>query len=121
MVCAKCQKMQKKTQLATPSVKRKNDIYHRSSASDSKSNSSATVGQSGIGKSKLLSQNAKNPYAAYSSSCDACKTKVDRGHKFCNKCAYKAGNACAICGKSQNKGTSTNGGPVIQGQRFSSK
>lgn len=110
MVCVKCQKLQKKTELATPSVKRKSDIYHGSSTSGDKGKSSATVGPTGIGKvltflslyngaraniivqSKLLSKSAKNPYAAYSSSCTNCKTKIDQGHKFCHKCAYKAGN-----------------------------
>lgn len=110
MVCAKCQKTLKKTELATPSIKRKNEIYHGSSASSDKSRTSATT--TGVGKvlstlddeapkiadqicpqqSKLLSKNAKNPYAAYSSSCESCKTKVDRGYKLCHKCAYKAGN-----------------------------
>ncbi|KAL2040394.1 hypothetical protein N7G274_006837 [Stereocaulon virgatum] len=121
MVCAKCQKTQEKTKLATPRVKHKNDIYYGSSTSGSKSSSPATLGQNGVGKSKLLSKSAKNPYAAYSSSCDTCKTKIDQGHTFCHKCAYKAGNACAVCGKSQNKGTSTPKGQIIQGQRFSAK
>jgi len=50
MVCAKCQKLQKTTQLATPAVKRKSDIYHGSSASSDRSKSSATLGATGISK-----------------------------------------------------------------------
>ena len=110
MVCSRCQKLQKKTELATPSVKRKSDIYYGSSTTGDKTKSSATAGPTGIGKvlrllspwtwivadlvpqSKLLSKSAKNPYAAYSSSCTTCKTKIDQGYKFCHKCAYKAGN-----------------------------
>ncbi|KAF6234500.1 hypothetical protein HO173_007125 [Letharia columbiana] len=121
MVCAKCQKSQKKTELATPGVKRKNDLYLGSPASNDKCKSSATSNASGVGKSKLLSKGALNPYAAYSSTCATCKTKVDQGHKFCNRCAYKTGNACAICGKTQNKSMASSGGPVVQGQKFSSK
>lgn len=48
MVCAKCQKSQKKTELATPGVKRKNDLYLGSPASNDKNKSSAP--SSGIGK-----------------------------------------------------------------------
>ena len=158
MVCSRCQKLQKKTELATPSVKRKSDIYYGSSTTGDKTKSSATAGPTGIGKvlrllststgtaadvvhqSKLLSKSAKNPYAAYSSSCTSCKTKIDQGYKFCHKCAYKAGNgmyhntsiqirvarlivriACAMCGKTQHKEASTNGGSTVQGQRFSAK
>lgn len=55
MVCAKCQKLSKKTELATPSVKRKNDLYYGSPASTSarssdKSKTSATLGNNGVGK-----------------------------------------------------------------------
>ena len=54
MVCAKCQKVKKKTELATPAVKRKNDMYYGSSASSAgggdTSKSSATLGNTGIGK-----------------------------------------------------------------------
>ena len=57
MVCAKCQKIQKKTELATPGVKRKNenDMYYGSLASSAtsagnKSKISATAGVAGIGK-----------------------------------------------------------------------
>ena len=31
------------------------------------------------------------------------------------------GIACAMCGKTQNKEASTNGGSIVQGQRFSAK
>lgn len=158
MVCSRCQKLQKKTELATPSVKRKSDIYYGSSTTGDKTKLSATAGPTGIGKvlkllsslaraavdlvtqSKLLSKSAKNPYAAYSSSCTTCRTKIDQGYKFCHKCAYKAGNgmynrrfmqtevavliveiACAMCGKTQNIEASTIGGSTVQGQRFSAK
>lgn len=50
MVCVKCQKSQKKTELATPGVKRKNDMYFGSPASHDKSKSLATSSASGIGK-----------------------------------------------------------------------
>ena len=56
MVCAKCQKLQKSTELATPGVKRKNELYYGSPASSSnggdKSKSSATLGSTGICKVK---------------------------------------------------------------------
>ena len=99
MVCTKCQRLQKKTELATPGVKRRSDLYFGSPASNDNSKSSATSNNSGIGKvgwaalcglvlfsslvdifisvqSKLLSKGATNPYAAYSSTCRTCKTKV---------------------------------------------
>lgn len=61
MVCSKCQKKLQKTELATPGVKRKNDMYYGSATSISgagnvggrsgdKSRSSATLGNTGIGK-----------------------------------------------------------------------
>lgn len=55
MVCAKCQKLQKKTELATPGVKRRNEMYYGSPASSTtsagdKSRTSATLGTTGIGK-----------------------------------------------------------------------
>lgn len=40
-------------------------------------------------QSKLLSSKAKNPYAAYASSCETCKTKTEQGRKFCQRCAYQ--------------------------------
>jgi hypothetical protein len=106
MVCTKCQKTIKQTELATPAVKRKNDMYYRSPTSDK---NKATLG-SGISKvgfnallnryslvrlteplqNKLLSKPAKNPYALYSSSCETCKTKTEQGRKYCQRCAYKA-------------------------------
>ena len=53
MVCNKCQKALKQTELATPSVKRKSDLYYESPASKSgkdKTKTSATLGKTGIGK-----------------------------------------------------------------------
>ncbi|KAB5558570.1 microtubule-associated protein CRIPT-domain-containing protein [Coniochaeta sp. 2T2.1] len=114
MVCAKCSKLSKTT-LATPGVKKKSEMYYGSAASSSSDKKSATLGQSG---SKLLSKSAKNPFAAYSSSCIRCKTKVSQGHSYCNQCAYKS-DACAICGKANKKSTSS--APVVAGQKFSSK
>ncbi|KLU83952.1 cript family protein [Magnaporthiopsis poae ATCC 64411] len=120
MVCAKCQKLSKGTTLATPAVKKKSEMYYGSPASSSSSSRpSATLGQTGVTKSKLLSKGAKNPYAQYSSSCDKCKTKISQGHKFCLSCAYKA-DACAMCGKSNSK-AKAGAAPVISGQKFSSK
>lgn len=51
MVCSKCQKLQKTT-LATPGVKRKNEIYYGSPTTigNDKSKSSAAQGPTGIGK-----------------------------------------------------------------------
>lgn len=54
MVCGKCQKKLKKTELATPGVKRKNDMYYGSPSStlggggDAKSK--PTLGNTGISK-----------------------------------------------------------------------
>jgi predicted amidophosphoribosyltransferase len=42
-----------------------------------------------VGQNKLLSAKAKNPYAAYSSSCDMCKAKTEQGRKYCQRCAYQ--------------------------------
>ncbi|KAG7005530.1 hypothetical protein G7Y79_00019g047100 [Physcia stellaris] len=97
MVCAKCQKLQR-TMLATPGVKRKNDMYYGSptAGGGEKSKSSSTQGPTGIGKSKLLSKSAKNPYAAYASSCSTCKTKTEEGRKYCQRCAYKANGQFAF-------------------------
>ena len=58
MVCAKCQKLTKPTSLATPGVKMKSEMYYGSPAGTKTSSSSsgvgkstsATLGQSGIGK-----------------------------------------------------------------------
>lgn len=116
MVCSKCLKLLRGTTLATPGVKKKSEMYHGSPASSS--SKSATLGQTGIGKSKLLSKNAKNPYAQYASSCTKCKTKISQGHSYCNKCAYKD-DLCHMCGK-PNKKTSSNA-PQISGQKFSMK
>ncbi|TVY38353.1 hypothetical protein LOCC1_G006177 [Lachnellula occidentalis] len=122
MVCGKCQKLSKSTVLATPGVKKKNDMYYGSPAgSSSKSGDktkSATIGNNGVGKSKLLSKSARNPYASYSSSCTTCKTKLEQGKTYCQKCAYKA-NACAMCGKTNSKSTAA--APVIAGQKFTLK
>ncbi|KAI9809414.1 MAG: hypothetical protein M1827_006850 [Pycnora praestabilis] len=128
MVCTKCQNTLKKTELATPGVKHKNELYYGSPASSSKSSgdkskTSATLGNNGIGKSKLLSKGAQNPYAAYTSSCTTCKKKTEQGKKYCHRCAYKANDgwvACAMCGKGL-KDNSTSSAPVVQGQRFSAK
>jgi putative ribosome biogenesis GTPase RsgA len=119
MVCAKCQRLQKTT-LATPGVKRKADMYYGSPASQKDDKSSATLGNSGIGKSKLLSKSAKNPYAAYSSSCATCKKRTEQGMKFCHRCAYKS-NACAMCGKAVAEDKSGGKAAVVQGQKFSAK
>lgn len=50
MVCSRCQKLQKKTELATPGVKRKSDIYYGSPTTGDKTKLSATAGPTGIGK-----------------------------------------------------------------------
>lgn len=59
MVCTKCQKKIQKTELATPGVKKKSEMYYGSpstsvggggDASKSKPGSSATMGSTGIGK-----------------------------------------------------------------------
>ncbi|GFN13456.1 hypothetical protein AtubIFM56815_006060 [Aspergillus tubingensis] len=134
MVCAKCQKKLKQTELATPGVKRKTEMYYGSPATTlggSSSNSgagaavaggkakSSTLGSNGIGKSKLLSSKAKNPYAAYASSCEVCKTKTEQGRKYCQRCAYQK-NACPMCGKGLT-GSSSKNQPAITGQKFNLK
>ena len=56
MVCSKCAKLVTGTSLATPGVKKKNDMYYGSSASSSAGSGakkSATLGQNGIGKASL--------------------------------------------------------------------
>jgi hypothetical protein len=57
MVCAKCQKKLKSTELATPGVKRKNDMYYGSPSTTLGGSSAAgaakgksTLGNTGIGK-----------------------------------------------------------------------
>ncbi|KAF6820989.1 CRIPT family protein [Colletotrichum musicola] len=116
MVCTKCQKLGKGgTSLATPSVKKKSEMYHGSAASAS---SKPTLGNTGIGKSKLLSKAAKNPYAQYSSACSKCKTKISQGHSLCQSCAYRA-DSCASCGKPNKKAKSA--APVVAGQKFTLK
>lgn len=126
MVCSKCQKLGKgTTTLVTPGVKKKSEMYYGSPASASTSSTSktggksATLGQTGIGKSKLLSQAARNPYAQYSSSCTKCKTRVSQGHTFCQTCAFKA-DACASCGKA-NKKKVKGAGPTIDGAKYTLK
>ncbi|KAK1750753.1 microtubule-associated protein CRIPT-domain-containing protein [Echria macrotheca] len=116
MVCAKCQKLNKTT-LATPGVKKKSEMYYGSASSSSDKKPSATLGQTGISKSKLLSKAAKNPYAQYASSCTKCKTKVAQGHSLCQTCAYKA-DSCAICGKPNKKKSAV---PKVEGQKFTLK
>ncbi|KAF5866423.1 hypothetical protein ETB97_011975 [Aspergillus alliaceus] len=124
MVCSKCQKKLKSTELATPGVKRRGEMYYGSPSStgggeSSKSKSKPTIGNTGIGKSKLLSSKAKNPYAAYSSACELCKTKTEQGKKYCQRCAYQK-NACPMCGKSM-AGKTSKDQPVVQGQKFNLK
>ncbi|KAL4780169.1 PDZ-binding protein [Aspergillus varians] len=135
MVCSKCQKKLKTTELATPGVKRKNEMYYGSPSTSlgggggGSSGSGAgtatankakpTLGSTGVSKNKLLSSKAKNPYAAYSSSCDSCKTKTEQGRKFCQRCAYQR-NSCPMCGKSLT-GKASKDQPVVQGQKFNLK
>ncbi|KFA52010.1 hypothetical protein S40293_11210 [Stachybotrys chartarum IBT 40293] len=119
MVCAKCQKLVKGTTLATPDVKKKSEMYYGSPAGSKASGSkSATLGNTGIGKSKLLSKAAKNPYAQYSSSCTRCKTKISQGHSLCQTCAYK-NDACAMCGKPNKKPKSS--APAVTAEKFTLK
>ncbi|PWY87029.1 cript family protein [Aspergillus sclerotioniger CBS 115572] len=117
MVCAKCQKKLKQTELATPGVKRKAEMYYGSPSTSG--GGKATLGSTGVGKSKLLSSKAKNPYAAYSSSCEVCKTKTEQGRKYCQRCAYQK-NACPMCGKGLTGSVSKNQ-PVVKGQKFNLK
>ncbi|OBT49602.1 hypothetical protein VE04_09701 [Pseudogymnoascus sp. 24MN13] len=129
MVCAKCQKLTKPTSPATPGVKKKSEMYYGSPAGTKTASAgssgvgkstSATLGQTSIGKSKLLSASAKNPYAAYAAKCTGkeCVTKIESGRKYCNKCAYRA-NACAVCGK--KNAPEKKAAPVIAGQKFTLK
>lgn len=52
MVCSKCQKKLKSTELATPGVKRKNEMYYGSPSSTlgGGDKGKATLGATGIGK-----------------------------------------------------------------------
>lgn len=58
MVCAKCQKKLKATELATPGVKRKNEMYYGSpsttlgggSSAGSAAKGKSTLGTAGVGK-----------------------------------------------------------------------
>lgn len=55
MVCSKCQNKIKQTELATPGVKHRNEIYYGSPTtsianSRDKSKTSATIGATGVGK-----------------------------------------------------------------------
>ena len=122
MVCAKCQKLVKSTKLATPDVKKKNEMYLGSATKSTGGgqSSGSTLGNNGVSKSKLLGKGAKNPYAAYSSSCDTCKTKVEQGRKYCQRCAYSK-NACPMCGKSMSGAASSSKAPVVSGQKFTMK
>jgi hypothetical protein len=128
MVCAKCQKLNKTT-LATPGVKKKSEMYYGSTAASTSASSSssatdsnkrsATLGQNGISKSKLLSKAAKNPYAQY---CHNCAFKADCGYyRSFIMFSYQADTdyvACAICGKANKKKSDV---PVVNGQRFTLK
>ncbi|KAI5296523.1 hypothetical protein KEM52_000931 [Ascosphaera acerosa] len=134
MVCSKCQKKLQKTALATPDVKRKNDVYLSGSgfgnvggagAKEKDKRASGPAG-AGISKNKLLSAKAKNPFAAYASSCQSCKTKCESGRKFCQRCAYRDHGelnlVCAVCGK--NLAADAKGkkfAPVVHGQKFTAK
>jgi len=57
MVCGKCAKLTSGTKLATPGVKKKSEIYYGSAASSSSSaagnKTSATLGQTGVGKARF--------------------------------------------------------------------
>lgn len=52
MVCSKCQKKLKSTELATPGVKNKNDMYYGSPSTTlgGGSKGKATLGATGVGK-----------------------------------------------------------------------
>ncbi|KAJ5953328.1 hypothetical protein N7454_000224 [Penicillium verhagenii] len=96
MVCGKCQKKLKTTELATPGVKSKNDMYFGSPSTTLGGSGKATLGATGIGKSKLLGAKAKNPYAAYASS------------------------SCTMCGKNI-LGKSAKDQPIVSGHKTTSK
>ena len=71
MVCSKCQKLLKRTELATPGVKRKNELYYGSSASangNEQHKSSTTVGSNGVGKVRVHQLASGSP----ESSCVLC-------------------------------------------------
>ncbi|EGD97499.1 cript family protein [Trichophyton tonsurans CBS 112818] len=130
MVCSKCQKKVAKTELVTPAVKKKSEMYYGSHlgssaggggtrGGDSKK-SSATLGNTGVSKNKLLSKKAQNPYAAYSNSCESCSSKTSQGWKYCQTCSYRK-QLCAMCGKSLNASGASKAQPIVQGQKFNSK
>lgn len=108
MVCSKCAKLVTGTTLATPGVKKRAEVYHGSLASSSSTGSKKayTLGQTGIGKSKLTSKSAKNPYAQYArSASDICLFSLD-----VQPCA----NLLQLMRKVQDKGLP---GPQILPQR----
>lgn len=116
MVCTRCARLSTPTSLATASIKRKEDS--QTSTGIAYTSKASASGPSGIGKSKLLSKAAKNPYAAYAASCETCKVKINQGHKYCQKCAYKRAE-CARCGKKEKAAASTTG--LVEGKKFSAK
>ncbi|KAG8630456.1 hypothetical protein KVT40_002075 [Elsinoe batatas] len=120
MVCAKCQKLEKQTKLATPDVKKKSELYYGNTNAAGSSKKGPTLGSTGVSKSKLLSKGAKNPYASYASGCEGCKTRVESGRKYCQRCAYSK-QLCAMCGKSLTSGDTKTKAPVVSGQKFTAK
>ncbi|QSL64763.1 hypothetical protein MERGE_002065 [Pneumocystis wakefieldiae] len=92
MVCSECEK--KGISLATPSVKKKSEIYMGSEMAKI-----AATSERKIGENKLLSNSAKKRYDPYGVGCKTCKQRTHHlGAKYCPGCAYKQGR-CSICGK----------------------
>ncbi|KAG5513573.1 hypothetical protein PMAC_001005 [Pneumocystis sp. 'macacae'] len=104
MVCEKCEK--KCTFLATPSVKKKSEIYMGSEMSKLVASQERKIGEN-----KLLSTSAKkrsinekikdsnlivNRYDPYGTGCSICKQRTHHlGAKYCPSCAYKQGKCIA--------------------------
>ncbi|KAG4303514.1 hypothetical protein PCK1_000032 [Pneumocystis canis] len=90
MVCEKCEK--KLTLLATPSIKKKSEIYSGSEMSQLVASSERKIGEN-----KLLSSSAKKRYDPLGRGCTICKQRTHHlGAKYCPSCAYKQGRCSAL-------------------------
>ncbi|KAG5438667.1 hypothetical protein PCK2_000928 [Pneumocystis canis] len=85
-----CEK--KLTLLATPSIKKKSEIYTGSPMSQLVASSERKIGEN-----KLLSSSAKKRYDPIGRGCTICKQRTHHlGAKYCPHCAYKRGQCNAV-------------------------
>lgn len=86
MVCSKCEKKQLSSnkRIITP------ETWKDGSSQPTKVNENKL-----LSSKKLTGKNSFEPYAA---SCKLCSAKLhQKGHAYCQKCAYKKG-ICGMCG-----------------------